>query len=471
MADYTFNQLTDLLKNDSSIQTILDVDALAAPAKTALAGYVASLELPAAQTQHLLWENVGIAVLIQQLSLIYYLPSLGSQTPAPALKRTSTLSDKVIEMQSLESKFPKCQMLIFGKNPGNNDWIWLNTETIQNSGNRVNTLKLAPYIAQSDSFIPGRGTKIGIQFVADPVSKATLPQAGDRLTVCASVAMDVNPMGDAGLKKNNSDGTDQTELAQLKSRLAALETLLQTFGAATATAAGTAGLVPAPAAAQSDHLLRGDRQWQAPDFVSKNKSEEVDGSKTFLKAVNFLKEIVISGAGDLGTFSARTAATLFGTGGGSYLSLSANNAPSGSRLIDLELSYLGNLTLRRINDAYNGVIANIFQVDTLNDFRIFNFTRLGDNVAIKIKKLEGVTPSSEGGLSQIPHGLDPSKILGCNFLVNFTGFQTLGGSYTDVPGYELSWQFNSTSLTVIAKTGNSARVLSKPFTALVFYTK
>lgn len=195
MADYTFNKLTELLKNDSTIQTILDVDALAAPARAALGGYVGSLGLPPEQTQHLRWENIGIAVLIQQLSLTYYLPSLGIQTPAPELRRTSTLRDKVIEMQSLESKFPKCQMLIFGKNAGEANWIWLNTETIQNSGNRVNTLKLVPYIGQSDSFIPGRGTQIGIQFIADPVSKATLPQAGDRLTVSASVGLDVNPIG------------------------------------------------------------------------------------------------------------------------------------------------------------------------------------------------------------------------------------------------------------------------------------
>jgi len=135
MADYTFNKVTELLKNNSTIQTILDIDALAAPAKAALAGYVASLKLPATETQHLLWETVGVAVLIQNLSLTYYLPSLGNQTPAPALRRTSTLKEKVTQMQSLESKFPKCQILIFSKNAGETNWMWRNTEVIQNSGN------------------------------------------------------------------------------------------------------------------------------------------------------------------------------------------------------------------------------------------------------------------------------------------------------------------------------------------------
>jgi hypothetical protein len=200
MADYTFCSLVEPLKNNNTIQTILDIDALAAPAKTALTSYVASLGLPAAQTQHLLWENIGVAVMIDSLSITYYLPSLGSQTPAPALKRTSTLRDKVIEMQSLESKFPKCQMLIFARNSTSANWVWLNTEVIQNSRNRVNTLKLLPYINQKDIFVPGRGTQIAIEFIADAITNATLPQSQDKITFSGSIELDVNPIGDNSKK-------------------------------------------------------------------------------------------------------------------------------------------------------------------------------------------------------------------------------------------------------------------------------
>ena len=463
MADYTFNKVTELLKNNSTIQTILDIDALAAPAKAALAGYVASLKLPATETQHLLWETVGVAVLIQNLSLTYYLPSLGNQTPAPALRRTSTLKEKVTQMQSLESKFPKCQILIFSKNAGETNWMWRNTEVIQNSGNRVNTLKLLPYLSQDETFVPGRGTQIGIQFVIDPVTQSTLPQSVDRLTVSGSVHMDLNPLG-ADLKKND-------EAQELRTRLAALETLLQTFGAATATAAGTTGLVGGAAAGQSEFLLRGDRGWQDPaEFVSSSKNQTVNGNKTFSQILTSLKEIVAIGVGSLSGFSTRTAATLFGTGGGSYLSLSNSNAPSNSKLIDLELNFLGLLTLGRINDAYNNVVANVFQVDALSNFRLFNFTFFGDNLAIKIKRLEGVTLSTEGSLVQVAHGLDSTKIVGCNLIVNFASQQLLGSSYLNVPGFEASWQFNSTHLMLYTKAGNSGSILSKPFSALVFYT-
>lgn len=219
MADYTFHSLAEPLKNNNTIQTIVDIDALASPAKAALAGYVASLGLPADKTQHLLWENIGVAVIIESLAITYYLPSLGLQTPAPALKRTATLQDKVIEMQALESKFPKCQMLIFARTSVTSNWVWLNTEVIQNSGNRVNTLKLIPYLNQNNIFLPGRRTQIGIQFIADPVSNSTLPQASDRLTVQASIGLDINPIS-AESKKND-------EVERLRTQVAALELALE----------------------------------------------------------------------------------------------------------------------------------------------------------------------------------------------------------------------------------------------------
>jgi hypothetical protein len=306
---------------------VLDIDALAAPARAALAGYVASLQLPATQTEHLTWENVGVAVLIQSLNLTYYLPSLGSQTPAPSLKRTSTLRDRVIEMQSLESKFPKCQMLIFGKNAGETNWIWLNTETIQNSGNRVNTLKLVPYLSQSDSFVPGRKTQIGIQFIADPVSNATLPQAGDRLTVQGSVHLDVNPI-DAGSKKNDEVERLRTQVAALELALegrlinlpassllgrlsgtGTVETIpISTFATPTQVEAAISRLLGGATQATLDTISElatalGDN----PNFaatvatslatkVDKTSSEAIDGNKTFIKAIRtpyFEKDIVV----------------------------------------------------------------------------------------------------------------------------------------------------------------------------------
>ena len=56
----------------------------------------------------------------------------------------------------------------------------------------------------------------------------------------------------------------KNDLTALTNRLAALESLLGLFGAATPTAAGTNGLVKGAAIGQQDFLLKGDRTWQNP---------------------------------------------------------------------------------------------------------------------------------------------------------------------------------------------------------------
>lgn len=62
------------------------------------------------------------------------------------------------------------------------------------------------------------------------------------------------------------------DLIELTNRLAALESLLGLFGAATASVAGTNGLVKGAAIGEQAHLLRGDRTWQNPNYFL-NKSE------------------------------------------------------------------------------------------------------------------------------------------------------------------------------------------------------
>ena len=463
MADYTFSKLIEISKNDSAIQTILDIDSLAAPAKTALTGYVASLGLSASDTQHLLWESVGVAVLIQQLSLIYYLPSLGTQTPAPALKRTSTLADKVVEMQSLESKFPKCQMMIFGKNPENANWIWLNTEVIQNSGNRVNTLKLVPYISQSDSFVPGRGTKIGIQFIADPVSNATLPQAGDRLTVSTSVYLDVNPMGSDSKKNNEVD-------SQLVGRLAALEALIQPFGAATGLVGGTNGLVAGAAAGQSDFLLRGDRTWQNPAaFVRMVGQQLIEGIKTFVETITGNKFVRSVGAGDLSQLYTQSQAVLFSVGAGGGLALVSAPSPLGKKIVDFFIDASGNFNVRRVNDNYTSS-TTLLQYDADNNLKLNNFTNFGGNVSIKAFLVTGTLPPSQGGILNVSLGIDSGKVVGTFPFVQFDANGRMPPGFKQLAGYEYESYIDENVVIFRLSSANSYGIVGKPCSCLVLYT-
>ncbi|MEG4225536.1 hypothetical protein QUA35_06685 [Microcoleus sp. N9_B2] len=217
MPEYTFPFLFEPLKANSSIQTIFDTNTLVAPIKAAIAGYIATLGLPAAETAHLSWENCGAAIYLEQLVATYHLPSLGIQTPAPALKRNSTLADKVSEISALNGQYPKCQLMLFVRNSAADPWQWKNTEVIQNYGNRANTLDLIPYLSQGTLDILGKGTQIGIQFIDDPVFKTTLPAAGDRLSIKGALRVEVSQFDS---KKN-----DLTE--QLLARMAALELALE----------------------------------------------------------------------------------------------------------------------------------------------------------------------------------------------------------------------------------------------------
>lgn len=217
MPEYTFPFLFEPLKANSSIQTIFDTNTLVAPIKAAIAGYIATLGLPAAETAHLSWENCGAAIYLEQLVATYHLPSLGTQTPAPALKRNSTLADKVTEISALNGQYPKCQLMLFVRNSAADPWVWKNTEVIQNYGNRANTLDLIPYLSQGTLDIFGKATQVGIQFISDPTFKTTLPAAGDRLSIKGALRVEVSQFDS---KKN-----DVTE--QLLDRMAALELALE----------------------------------------------------------------------------------------------------------------------------------------------------------------------------------------------------------------------------------------------------
>jgi hypothetical protein len=463
MADYTFSSFFEPLKNNNTIQTVLDIDVLAGAAKTALAGYVTSLKLPTEQTQHLLWENVGIAVIIESLAITYYLPSLGTQTPAPNLKRTSTLKDRVIEMQGLESRFPKCQMLFFARSSAVSNWVWLNTEVIQNSGNRVNTLKLLPYLNQREIFIPGRGTQIGIQFIADPISNSTLPQAGDRLTVQGSIGLDINPIG--------TDSKKNDEVEQLKTRLAALETLIQPFGAATATAAGTTGLVSGAATGESEFLLRGDRAWQNPAaFVQMIGEQLVGGLKSFADILTGSKTIRSIGAGDLSTFSAQSQAALFSVGAGGYISVSSSAAPVNTKVVDFGMNAQGECLLRRINDTYTSVVSTLATFDPSHNLKFSNFTNFGGNIFLKVFLINGITASSQGTVTSFALGIDSTKVVGFFPLVHYGTSGRMPPGFELVPGYEYESFIANNALVFRLHPTNAVNILSLPCSCLVFYT-
>ncbi|MEZ2278093.1 MAG: hypothetical protein ACBR12_14405 [Microcoleus sp.] len=110
-------------------------------------------------------------------------------------------------------------------------------------------------------------------------------------------------------------------------------------------------------------------------------------------------------------------------------------------------------------------------LNTINgSVRTTGFATLGDNVGIKVKRITGITGSTQGGFSTVAHGLTGDKIVG--YISKVVHLPNGGvGSDFDVaaPGYSYDCSHNGANFVVNNHPTNSANILSKPFSILIFY--
>jgi hypothetical protein len=101
---------------------------------------------------------------------------------------------------------------------------------------------------------------------------------------------------------------------------------------------------------------------------------------------------------------------------------------------------------------------------------IGGFTSLGDNVAIKVKRLTGgVTGATQGSSVMQAHGLTGPKIIGVIANVEYTPGSWMASNHTFYPGHEFTAYVAGSMIDLGVKSGNSANILSKPFVVLLFY--
>lgn len=114
---------------------------------------------------------------------------------------------------------------------------------------------------------------------------------------------------------------------------------------------------------------------------------------------------------------------------------------------------------------------NTYSAQTIVGNKAFTgFTTLGDNVAIKVKLIRGTTPTIEGNIISIAHGLDSSKIVGIQSLVNHSGSGSVADSFdTYSSGFEYDVWLDPGVVNLQVKLGSSQFVLDKPFSVLIFY--
>ena len=88
-----------------------------------------------------------------------------------------------------------------------------------------------------------------------------------------------------------------------------------------------------------------------------------------------------------------------------------------------------------------------------------------------IKTLTGTTNAAEGGVTDIAHGLDASKILSVSVLVAYGTNLYIPNSYVHDAEYEFTWASSgTTNIRVLNSATNSANILSKPIKVIIIYT-
>lgn len=134
----------------------------------------------------------------------------------------------------------------------------------------------------------------------------------------------------------------------------------------------------------------------------------------------------------------------------------------------------GGLTLRSGGTARVAVMPNGrvgMGTTTPNaDLEVNGYTMMGSTApAVKMLKLTSTTSSVQGGAVAIPHGVNGTKILAVNVYVEYATNNFLPSGYSQNPGYEFNFLFNTTNITVFNTNTNSANILSKPIKVLITY--
>jgi len=159
-------------------------------------------------------------------------PAIPNDTPVDAIEQMFEELEETLEFKQLKILLKK----------GSDPWVWWGELRVFNK-HPYYQVDMMAYYTQANTIDLAEDLSLGLQLFPGHILAAN-----DKITIFGTVIEE---------KKNNGN----EELAQ---RIAALETLLGLFGAASATLPGSNGLVPAPPAGSAEYLLRGDRTWQNP---------------------------------------------------------------------------------------------------------------------------------------------------------------------------------------------------------------
>jgi len=112
----------------------------------------------------------------------------------------------------------------------------------------------------------------------------------------------------------------------------------------------------------------------------------------------------------------------------------------------------------------------LLSVDRFGSVDISSFTRLGSGApAIRMKKLTGTTGATEGSLTDIPHGLTLSKIIGLSALVVDTNGNVIPPALTYISNFQYDAHLRPTVVRIKLSDTNSGFVVNGAITVLLTY--
>ncbi|MGR3810364.1 hypothetical protein [Jiulongibacter sp. NS-SX5] len=162
---------------------------------------------------------------------------------------------------------------------------------------------------------------------------------------------------------------------------------------------------------------------------------------------------------------------------GRYNDVSDNPDPSIRSLTD-RLFQIGNGSYNIFTGAnYNNAMTvlrngntGINTTDPTSALDVHGFSQLGESSPkIKLKKLTGTTSSVQFGLAILSHGLDATKILSIDVIIETSTTRYINESYaTTRSGYAFDYYFNDSSV-IVTNLSSSSSILSKPIKVLITY--
>lgn len=401
---------------------------------------VTILDLNEVNSRYQIFESdylIGFQSVLEDLKVTVNLPSL-SQASFPEIGPLSSESEKQAELAKVQSESQKIGLGLYTA-IGNGPWQYESEVVLLNQGSETYVPILVPFLSMNETLLLDGEAKIGIRI--EP--KWNHPLKNNDFLILKGTYRQV-----VSFSKKNED------FSELAARIASLELALE------------GRLINLPAnsllgrGAGTGTVERIDRA----TFVDTSTDQVIGGSKSFRS--------------DTGTGWSRLISSNSAIGAafiGSFVNICGVFAHSFNLGAWRDL-WLNSVALNQGGSVICGTNLSIGTTDAskrLNvggDAGITGFTTLGDNVAIKLKRVTGTTSTSQGGVVSFPHGLTGDKIVGVISKIAHDAQAGLGSDFdTYGPGYAYDCWHDSNNVNVQNSPSSSQLVLGKPISVLLFY--